>query len=245
MKRNILILICLGLMAAAVWFAINIYTKLNAAEKSNAALLKDNERLLEENKVHTRKLDSIVLAEKTKNLQNNAASPEDSASNVKRIEQYKTDNENFIKQNDAAAYQKALQLEKEGFTAIIENKLDVALAKFNEIVSIAPSFHSAYEISKLLTNNKAKFADASTQQHIKELITTKYKWKAPAEKINIIKAQLNRTPAITNDKTPVKPTATFNDTKKDLVNPSAVKPVIVKPQNGTNKLNYKPANSNK
>lgn len=239
LKRNLLILFCLALMAASVFFALQLYLKLDDSEKRNAALLKENEGLLEKNRAQVKMLDSIAIAEKIKNIHESSSNPEDSAKNIKRIEQYKTENENFIKQTDSSAYQKAVQLEKDGFNAIIENKFDVALLKFNEIVAISPSFHSAYEISRMLANNKAKFTDAATQKYLKEQVATKYKWKAPAEKINIIKAQLNNTPAVSTVKPQVTPATNFTDIKKDTphntIKPGYVKPAL-KPQSSTNKL---------
>lgn len=240
MKRNIFILFCLALMAVAVFFALQLYLKLDDSEKRNASLLEENKRLLEENKIRVKVLDSTAIAEKIKNMHESSSNPEDSVNNIKKIEQYKTDNENFIKQTDSSAYQKAVQLEKDGFNAIIENKFDVALLKFNEIVAISPSFHSAYEISRMLASNKAKFTDAATQKYLKEQVATKYKWKAPAEKINIIKAQLSNTPAVSTVKPQVTPVTNFTNIKKDTphntIKPVYVKPVFVKPQSSTNKL---------
>lgn len=238
MKRNIIMLVCLALMIAGVMMAINLYSKLDAAEKSNAGLLKEkqgllakvadlNKKLIDRNKV----LETTTLEEKIKT----SDSP-----NSDEIQKYKTEAVDFIKQTDSSAYQKAVQLEKDGFNAIIENKFDVALLKFNEIVAISPSFHSAYEISRMLANNKAKFTDAATQKYLKEQVATKYKWKAPAEKINIIKAQLSNTPAVSTVKPQVTPVTNFTNIKKDTphntIKPVYVKPVFVKPQSSTHKL---------
>lgn len=238
MKRNILILICLAFMAGAVFFAISLYSKLDMAEKRNTALLSEkvkladsierlNKSLAQRNNV----LETSTLEEKIKNA--------DSV-NSTEIQNYKTEAVKFIETNNKPAYQQALLLEAQGFDDIINNKFDDALQKFNQIVAISPSFHSAYEITRMLNSRKTRFTDPATQKDIKELVTTKYKWKAPAEKINIIKAQLTRTPNVTNTKADVKPAATLLNTNKGADTQSVakppVKPVLVKPQSGTNKL---------
>jgi hypothetical protein len=91
---------------------------------------------------------------------------------------------------NSTVYQQASQLEKDGFNALISNQFDTALDNFTRAEKISPSFHMAYEISKLLRNEKANFANPEKQKSIKKQIIEKFSWRSPPDLLNALKAQL-------------------------------------------------------
>ena len=83
--------------------------------------------------------------------------------------------------NNKPIYDQALQLEREGFTALINNQFSIALSKFTAAEKTSPSFHMCYEISKLLKNRQADFGNSKKEEDIKIQIYKKYSWKAPKD----------------------------------------------------------------
>ncbi len=196
MKNNIVIIICLMMMAVAAIFAIRLYANVEAEKKkTDKALL----MLTEQQKVNDtlrRKSDSLTnalsdLIAKSINTNETTPAAADTAK-IALIRKIRTVSEDYTKANNIGSYEKAVQLEKEGFEAISKNQLGIALEKFNQIEKIAPSFHSSYEISKLLNSKKNNFSNPGVQKEIKELIIKKYYWKAPPEQMKKIEIDVRQ-----------------------------------------------------
>ena len=198
MSKNIIILIFLVLMAVAAFFSVHSFSRVEE-EKKKSQLANDKlSAQLVINNAQQKLIDSLsivtILALNKKNSNTALVSTpaaNDSAETL-LIRKLKTANEDFIKRNDSTAYQRAKQLEKEGFNAITNNQFDIALVKFNQIIKFSPSFHSSYEIAMLLTKEKKNFENPETQQKIKEQIVKNYTWKAPAEQLKKIEVQVKQ-----------------------------------------------------
>jgi hypothetical protein len=76
-------------------------------------------------------------------------------------------------------YQQALDLEREGFSALVAGDLHSALQHFEDIVAIYPDFHSASEIAQLLHDQQAAFDSQTGRKAIYQMIVRRYSWKAP------------------------------------------------------------------
>ncbi len=84
----------------------------------------------------------------------------------------------------------ALQFEKDGFNALINNQFTIALDKFMKAEKASPSFHMAYEISRLLKSEKANLENPAIQRKIKKQIIDKYSWRAPVDLLKKLRAQI-------------------------------------------------------
>jgi hypothetical protein len=90
-----------------------------------------------------------------------------------------------IKENPVTSKAKqALEYEQQGFQKLQEGDLTAAKQNFDKANVVYPTFHSTYEISKLI-ESKQKEMDGSNkgeiQQQIIDSITLNYSWKAPAQ----------------------------------------------------------------
>jgi len=78
----------------------------------------------------------------------------------------------------------ALAYEKEAFQALIDGNDDTALSKFVSTDQVYPTFHQAYEISRLLRQNLPEMKkDPNKRKDVLRTIVTKYNYGAPAEYI--------------------------------------------------------------
>jgi hypothetical protein len=78
----------------------------------------------------------------------------------------------------------ALAYEKEAFQALIDGNDETALKKFVATDQSYPTFHQAYEISRLLEQNlKEMKNDPNKRKAVLRTIATKYNYGAPAEYI--------------------------------------------------------------
>jgi hypothetical protein len=191
MHKNIIILVFLGLMAAAGIYSVSLFNKTEQQKKIISENQKKIQDQLDSNVILKSKYDEVIKRLQKIELENNTpAGGKDSVKNL--LEEFKNISEASTKLNNLPAYEQASQLEKEGFTAIANNQFDTALSKFNQIEKITPSFHSSYEISKLLTKQKANLNNPETQQNVKEQIIKNYSWKAPVEQVNKIEIQVKQ-----------------------------------------------------
>lgn len=197
MNKNVLILFFLLLMAAAAIYSVTLFKEVEKEKQQKQLALNQRDTLLQQNAEQQRKIDSLTIATISELSEKNTATGTTGISNTDTakntlIKKLKNANEDYIKRNDATAYQTASKLEKEGFTAIADNKFDVAYEKFKQIIAIAPSFHSSYEIFMLLGKQKGNFNNPETQQKIKEQIVKNYTWKAPQEQLKRIETQVKQ-----------------------------------------------------
>jgi type II secretory pathway pseudopilin PulG len=245
MNKSIPILICLVLMAAAAVYSVMLYKDL-AAEKEKTKLLTQQlqERILKDS-AEQKRIDSAsaALISVVENYKNNepaamATDTKDSAV-TKLIRSIKNSNVNYIKRNNTSAYDKALQLEKEAFNDIIGNRFAAALSKFYQIEKITPSFHSSYEIAKLLEAEKNNFANPDAQLRIKNEILKKYSWEAPKEQLKTIANQIKERPKAAVQKLPT------DMIQQNLIDKDAVKQMppdsqIKRIDKGKSNLNKRP-----
>lgn len=96
-----------------------------------------------------------------------------------------------ILKNINAIEEKALVYERNGFESLLKNNFDNALTNFTMAEATSPSFHMAYEISRLLKSKKSNFGDEAIRQKIKVQIVKKYSWKAPADLLDSLKKQIS------------------------------------------------------
>ena len=197
-KNNTLSLLSLLLMLCFCGFAYYLFSKVEKEKSKNELLTKELEKkeaviknLLDSNKIilaqsmeANRQL-SDYLVKNTENFP-----PSDTLKKIiERSEKVATD---ALRLNDLPKYQQATKLEQEGFTALSQNKFDVALDKFDKAEKVSPSFHMAYEISRLLKKEKPNFENPESQKNIKEKIITNYSWRAPKEQLIILKQQVKQ-----------------------------------------------------
>lgn len=71
------------------------------------------------------------------------------------------------------------QTEKEGFEAILNNDLNIAIQKFQEVEKLYPTYHQAYELSIYL--KKIKNEDKKIDKEVKNQILKNYSWGMPEE----------------------------------------------------------------
>ena len=100
------------------------------------------------------------------------------------VEQIQRDPE---KQQSVQNYQLAAQKEREGFEKLNNGKVDEAIQAFEGAEAAYPSFHQAYEISRLLKEKRTALKDPvtgpETQQQVKRQIADKLSWGAPRSAI--------------------------------------------------------------
>jgi hypothetical protein len=78
----------------------------------------------------------------------------------------------------------ALAYEQKGFQQLQEGNLDAAKTNFDKANKVYPTFHSTYEISKLIEKKQDELDGSNkTQIHqqIIDSISLNYSWKAPAQ----------------------------------------------------------------
>ncbi len=198
MNRNIVILIFLGLMIAAAVFSMRSYSQLQNEKKAKQEALDTLKITLAKNEELKLRTDSIYRA-LTALIPNPDSTNHrnDSKTNTEKttlIRELKTVNETYTKLNNLSAYQKAYELEKEGFEALTKNNFDLALQKIALAEKTSSGFHMCYEISQLLRQKQRGFKDPDIQYDIKKQIIEKYSWKAPAGPLAILKSQVKGTP---------------------------------------------------
>lgn len=175
-------------MLLFVVISFQLFSKVEAEKKKNK-LTSDSLRVqLDSNLVLQKKSDSLTNLLSNLLASHPITTKEDSSAQV-LIYDLKNISQSSAKLNDSRAYEKAMQLEKEAFTALTNNDFETALNKFTEIEKVSPSFHMAYEISRLLKKNRSNFSDKTTQLQIKNEIITKYSWRAPADQLKELKKQ--------------------------------------------------------
>lgn len=77
----------------------------------------------------------------------------------------------------------ALAHEAEAFDALIEGKYDKALSEFKATDLAYPTFHQAYEISRLLEKNLSEMSDPEKRKVVFRRIVKDYSYGAPAKYI--------------------------------------------------------------
>lgn len=194
MNRNILILVFLGLMAAAAIYSVTLFNRVAQQKKQLAEKEASLSLQLDSNKILKEQLTSVL--KQLQKIEPESATAGTAGKNdevVKNVEkELKNINEASIKLNEPAVYQQAKKLETEAFEAIANNQFETAMAKFNQIEKITPSFHSSYEISKLLNKQRTNLNNPEVQQNIKSQILKNYSWKAPADQIKKIELQVKQ-----------------------------------------------------
>ena len=244
MNKNIFILIFLALMTGAAIYAVSLFNQLEKEKKEKQIALIRLDALLKQVETQQKKIDSMSIAtitelsEKSSSENMGISVATDSAKTV-LVRKYKTANEDYIKLNDSSTYQTASKLEKEGFAAIANNQLGIAYEKFKQLVSIAPSFHSSYEIYRMLGKQKVNFNNPETQQNIKEQILKNYTWKAPTEQIKKIELQVKQKATVSTvqvQQVAVKPPALKDTASKTQAIQAAKTQLQVKPANNLKNL---------
>ena len=84
-------------------------------------------------------------------------------------------------------------LEKQGFAYLLSKNVNMAIATFTNLESAYPTYHNAYEIKKLLLDNKAELQADKTDAWAKvyNIIIDKYSWKVDADILAQMKAAMN------------------------------------------------------
>ena len=211
MNKNIIILIFLGLMLTAGIIAVRSYNQVEKQKKENLALViklkeKDavNEGLKQQTDSITRELTKLLSSNDSSGHRTNSKWDTEKTTLIRKL---KIVNEEYTKSNNQSAYQKAYDLEKEGFEALVNNNFDLALEKITLAEKISSGFHMCFEISELLKKKQKEFKDPEIQKEIKQQIIEKYSWKAPAESLSLLKSQVKKPtekPVINAVKWPVK-----------------------------------------
>ena len=211
MNKNIIILLFLGLMLIAGIIAVRSYNQVEKQIKENLALViklkeKDavNEGLKQQTDSITRELTKLLSGNDSGGHGTNSKWDTEKTTLIRKL---KIVNEEYTKSNNQSAYQKAYDLEKEGFEALVNDNFDLALEKITLAEKTSPGFHMCFEISELLKKKQKEYKDPLTQKEIKQQIIEKYSWKAPAESLNLLKSQVKRPlekPVINAVKWPVK-----------------------------------------
>lgn len=87
-------------------------------------------------------------------------------------------------------YQRAREKELNGFKALMNENLNVALEQFKNAYAIYPDLHSVSEIYHLLEANKNDFDAPETSEKIYREIIDKYSWKVPSDTIQALKNKI-------------------------------------------------------
>lgn len=82
----------------------------------------------------------------------------------------------------------ARELEIKGFDLLIAGDFEGALAAFSGSENANNSYHHAYEISRLLRQNRAQFSDQAVRKNILQTITSRYSLYATGEQVKSLKA---------------------------------------------------------
>ena len=88
-----------------------------------------------------------------------------------------------------ARFERASMLERDGFQHLIGGRFEAALTAFEEAEEAYSSFHSVYEISRLLRHNRDSFSDTSARTQLIRTIVNEYSWGAPNDLIEQLKRQ--------------------------------------------------------
>ncbi len=231
MNKNILILFFLALMIAAAIYSVTLFNKVEEQKKLLGKKEASLSSQLDSNKILKAQLADVLKLMRKIEPGAAAGSTAKSDSAVKKVEtELKNINEASIKLNEPAVYEQAKNLEQQAFEAIANNQFETALVKFNQIEKITPSFHSSYEIAKLLTEQKGNLKNTETQEAIKQQIVNKYSWKAPVNQLEKIQQQVKQTQ---NTRALKNPSASLQtDTKNNALQlvktQNQVKPAAVK-----------------
>ena len=89
--------------------------------------------------------------------------------------------------DEAAAFEQA------GFEAILDRRLDDAIAAFEQAREVWPDYHNVAEIAAYLARAKATEAplDAATWAAVDRTILTKYSWGMPANLRDAFRARIS------------------------------------------------------
>ncbi len=187
--RNVLISLFLVLMLAFSLYSMRLYSNLEK-EKIKGLKLKDSLQVqLTSNLALQERYDTLL-----RHLSDSIPKDINSVKNVpygKVFQDIKILQQESAKLNNPTQYTQALQLEKEGFTALVNNQFIIAMVKFTAAEKLSPSIHMSYEISRLLRKNKNKFDSPETQKEIKQEIIKRYSWGASRDLIATLKKQVN------------------------------------------------------
>jgi hypothetical protein len=102
-------------------------------------------------------------------------------------ENLKTEKEILKLQNSNIDIYLVRKTEKEGFEAILDNKIDDAILKFSEVENLYPKYHNAYELYIYL--KKLKVEGKSINKENKKEIVEKYSWGMPSEIKKLFKVE--------------------------------------------------------
>lgn len=80
-------------------------------------------------------------------------------------------------------YQQATDYEINGINALIKGNFNLALTSFESAEEVYPTFHCAYEISKLLRDNKKDFRNEDIRKFILNRIINDYSLGIPEDKL--------------------------------------------------------------
>lgn len=81
------------------------------------------------------------------------------------------------------------QFEMIGFKALTDDNFNLALKSFTDAEAASPSFHMAYEISRLLKSQQRNFGNKEIEKDIKKQIIKNYSWRAPKDLLDELKKQ--------------------------------------------------------
>ena len=174
--NSILPLIFLAIMFGFGIYAFSLYTKLENAK------LELTKKQIEIDTLQSKNNAFVALMQ-------NSISESSSAQTNTIFDSVKSVNTEITKLTNPSKYNQAVQLEKDGFTALKNNQFEVALVKFTQAEKILPSYNMVYEIGKTLRKNKANFNNKEYQKKIIDTILKKYSWGAPKILVNEIKQQ--------------------------------------------------------
>lgn len=75
--------------------------------------------------------------------------------------------------------ERASQQEREGFEHLLAGRYDAAIESFERAETIYPSFHSVYEISRLLRRERIQLDDPAGRSRVLLQIADNFSWGAP------------------------------------------------------------------
>ena len=80
-------------------------------------------------------------------------------------------------------YEQASDLERKGIDALIEGDFKLALDSYESAEKVYPTFHWAYEISRLLKKNEKDFDNEDIKKSIRKKIVSDYSRWIPEDKL--------------------------------------------------------------
>lgn len=196
MNKNIITIACLLLMVIFGIWASRMYADLKEQKKNvdnekakTAETLAKLQVQLDSNLLLKKKYDTITR-QLSESLLRSETSPVNKTSDIKLLQDLKSINQSSAILNNRNGYVQASQLEKDGYSALVNDQFDIALARFTEAEKISPSIHMSYEISRYLKKNKDMFASPDVRKEIKKEIIKKYSWGAPQTQLSRMKEQV-------------------------------------------------------